>query len=82
MFYPDICIEGLSKTKNNIRLAGLRAEFWTLYISNTRQECQPLGRDVRFAKCVIWGGGGLALCGCEWNGNDLRYIRTHDPSIC
>jgi hypothetical protein len=46
-YYPDICMEGLiNSRKISVRIAGLRAEIWILYLPNTTQGWWLLDREV------------------------------------
>jgi hypothetical protein len=38
-YYPEIYLEGLRKTTENLMIAGLRAEIWTRDLPNMKQEC-------------------------------------------
>jgi hypothetical protein len=45
--YTCICMDGLRKTTKNLsKNAGLQGVIWTIYLQNTTQEFQQLGRDA------------------------------------
>jgi hypothetical protein len=39
--------------KESVRIAGPRAKILTRDLPNTKQECQPLGRDVQYSRNTL-----------------------------
>jgi hypothetical protein len=53
-YYPGICLEGLRKTTNELRIVGVRAEIWTWVLRNVKQECWPLDHNVQLSWSWSW----------------------------